>query len=279
MAPTTRLDQTFLAITREEAMEEGLKGQVTRGAAEIYEEFFVPALFRQWAPVVADAARIKTGHQVLDVACGTGVLAREAARRDASVCGLDRNEGMLELARRIAPSLEWKAGRAEQLPFPDASFDAVVSQFGLMFFDDRPQALREMRRVLKPSGRLALAVWDKLESSPGYAAMAALLERLFGRRIAGELHAPFALGDAGALRALFAEAGLRGATVTVRTGTARFPSIESWVCTDVKGWTLADLIDDDQYTRLQREAAVALRPFVQPDGAVAFDAPALIAAA
>jgi ubiquinone/menaquinone biosynthesis C-methylase UbiE len=279
MAPTTRLDQTFLAITREEAMDEGLKGQVTRSAAEIYEAFFVPALFRQWAPVVADAAGIKAGQRVLDVACGTGVLAREAAGRGASVSGLDRNEGMLELARRIAPSLEWKAGRAEQLPFPDAGFDAVVSQFGLMFFDDRPQALREMRRVLKPGGRLAVAVWDKLESSPGYAAMAALLERLFGRRIAGELHAPFALGDAVVLRALFAEAGVRDITVTVRRGTARFPSIEAWVSTDVKGWTLADLIDGDQYDRLQREAAVALRPFVQSDGAVAFDAPALIAAA
>ena len=164
-----------------------------------------------------------------------------------SVTGLDRNEGMLAMARRIAPAVEWKAGRAEQLPFPDASFDAVVSQFGLMFFDDRVQALREMRRVLKPGGRLAVAVWDRLENSPGYAAMAGLLERLFGRRIASELHAPFALGDPEALRALFAEAGLGEAKVATHAGTARFPSIEAWVRTDVKGWTLADLIDDDQY--------------------------------
>jgi ubiquinone/menaquinone biosynthesis C-methylase UbiE len=263
----------------EEAMEEELKGQVTRSAAEIYEEFFVPALFRQWAPVVTDAAAIKAGQRVLDVACGTGVLAREAAGRGASVTGLDRNEGMLATARRMAPAIDWKAGHAEQLPFPDAGFDAVVSQFGLMFFDDRARALREMRRVLKPGGRLAVAVWDKLENSPGYAAMAALLERLFGRRIAGELHAPFALGDAGALRALFAQAGMRDVTVTTSAGTARFPSIEAWVRTDVKGWTLADLIDDEQYARLQREAATALRPFKNPDGMVAFDAPALIVTA
>jgi ubiquinone/menaquinone biosynthesis C-methylase UbiE len=260
-------------------MDEGLKGQVTRSAAEIYEEFFVPALFQQWTPIVADAAGIKAGQRVLDVACGTGVLAREAVGRVGGaglVTGLDRNEGMLAMARRVAAAVEWKAGRAEQLPFPDASFDAVVSQFGLMFFDDRVQALREMRRVLRPGGRLAVAVWDRLENSPGYAAMAGLVERLFGRRIAGELHALFALGDPGALRALFAEAGLGTAKVATHAGTARFPSIEAWVRTDVKGWTLADLIDDDQYALLLREAAVALRRYAKVDGIVIFDAPALI---
>ena len=260
-------------------MDERLKGQVTRSAAEIYEEFFVPALFWQWAPIVADAAGIGGGQRVLDVACGTGVLAREAASRGASLTGLDRNEGMLATARRIAPAVEWKAGRAEQLPFADGSFDAVVSQFGLMFFDDRAGALREMARVLKSGGRLAVAVWDRLENSPGYAAMAALLDRLFGRRIASELHAPFALGDAGKLRALFAEAGMPDAKVATHTGTARFPSIEAWVRTDVKGWTLADLIDDKQYALLLREAETALRTFVKADGIVLFEAPALIATA
>jgi ubiquinone/menaquinone biosynthesis C-methylase UbiE len=266
-------------VSREVSMQDDLKGQVTRSAAEIYEEFFVPALFQQWTPIVADAAGIKAGQLVLDVACGTGVLAREAASRGGSVVGLDRNEGMLALARRIAPAVEWKAGRAEQLPFPDAGFDAVVSQFSLMFFDDRALAVREMRRVLKPGGRLAVAVWDRLENSPGYAAMAGLLERLFGPRIAGELHAPFALGDPDALRDLFAEAGLGKAKVATHAGTARFPSIEAWVRTDVKGWTLADLIDDDQYALLQREAAIALQPYAKADGSVMFDAPALIVTA
>ena len=263
-------------------MQDDLKGQVTRSVAEIYEEFFVPALFRQWAPVVADAAGIRAGQRVLDVACGTGVLAREASGRvapDGSVVGLDRNEGMLATARRIAPAVEWKAGRAEQLPFPDGSFDAVVSQFGLMFFEDRVQAVREMRRVLKPGGRMALAVWDALANSPGYAAMAALLDRLFGPRIAGELHAPFSLGDAAKLRGLFAEAGLGDATVATQAGTARFPSIEAWVRTDVKGWTLADRIDDEQYALLLREAEIALRPYARADGAVAFDAPAHVVTA
>ena len=132
-----------------------------------------------------------------------------------------------------------------------------------------------MWRVLKPGGGLAVAVWDALERTPGYAAMTALLQRLFGERIADALRAPFALGDPEALVALAAQAGIR-AEVTTHKGTARFPSIEAWVHTDVKGWTLADMIDDGQYRLLQREAPRALQHFVQPDGAVVFEAPAHI---
>ena len=156
------------------------RGQVSRSAAEVYEEFFVPALFRQWVQPVADAADIRAGDRVLDVACGTGILARHAATRvgaAGSVCGVDINEGMLAVARREAPEIEWRKGAAEALPFADDGFDAVVSQFGLMFFADQAKAIREMRRVLRPGGRLAVAVWDSLANTPGYAAMTALLQR------------------------------------------------------------------------------------------------------
>jgi ubiquinone/menaquinone biosynthesis C-methylase UbiE len=263
-------------------MDDTSKGQVNRSAAEIYDEFFLPALFAEWAPRVAAAAGLKPGQQVLDVACGTGVLTREAARLVAprgTVAGLDRNEGMLAVARRKAPSIAWHLGRAEALPFDDRSFDAVVSQFGLMFFEDRNKALAEMARVLRPGGTLAVAVWDAAERSPGYAAMIALLQRLFGERIANELRAPFVLGDEAALRTAFESAGIANATIRSHRGMARFPSIESWVRTDVKGWTLSDLIDDEQYALLLREAEKALRAFTQPDGTVAFEAPALIVTA
>jgi SAM-dependent methyltransferase len=254
-----------------------LKGQVTQSAAEIYEDFFVPALFQEWASRVAAAARLARGDKVLDVACGTGVLAREAARRTApggKVTGLDRNDGMLDVARAKAPDIAWRSGQAESLPFEAAAFDAVVSQFGLMFFDDRAAALREMWRVLRPGGRLAVAVWAGLEETPGYAAMTALLQRLFGERIANELRAPYALGNTGLLLGLCAEAGIANADVQTAEGTARFPSIQSWVHTDVKGWTLANLIDDAQYRKLQQASVPALMQFVQADGTVAFRHPA-----
>ena len=113
----------------------------------------MPALFREPAQHVVQAADIRRGQSVLDVACGTGVLAREAApvTGDAGkVTGLDRNDGMLAVARRLAPGIDWQLGVAEALPFVDRSFDRVFCQFGLMFFDDRVAALREMRQ---PSSR------------------------------------------------------------------------------------------------------------------------------
>jgi ubiquinone/menaquinone biosynthesis C-methylase UbiE len=119
---------------------------------------FVPALFRQWAPIVADAARIKSSDRVLDVACGTGVLAREAAARTGQsgrVAGLDPHAGMLAVARGVSPAIDWQEGTAEALPFPDHAFDAVVCQFGIMFFPDRDKAIREMLRVMVPAGRCA----------------------------------------------------------------------------------------------------------------------------
>ena len=258
-------------------MSESERGQVTGNAAEIYEAFFVPALFREWATRVTDAAKIQPGWRVLDVACGTGILARTVEERtgqNGTVVGLDINEGMLGVAKRKAPDIEWRQGQAEALPFDDDSFDAVVSQFGLMFFEDRHAAIREMMRVLKPGGSLTVAVWDTLEHSPGYATVTALLQRLFGSQVAAALRAPFVLGDPQLLHNLFMEAGIPNARITTQAGTARFPSIQQWMYTDVKGWTLANMIDDAQFDLLCTEAERVLQPFTAADGTVAFDLPA-----
>jgi ubiquinone/menaquinone biosynthesis C-methylase UbiE len=263
-------------------MREDDRGQVTRSAAEVYDEFFVPALFQDWATRVADAARIETGQRVLDVACGTGVLAREIARRvgpSGAVVGVDVNEGMLAVARRNAPRIEWRQGRAEALPFDDDGFDHVVCQFALMFFEDRRAAIREMTRVLRPGGQLTVAVWGRVENFGGYAALAALAERLFGPRAGDALRAPFNLGDTRLLSSLFADAGVADVRITTHEGTARFPSIRAWLFTEVKGWVLADMLDDAQFELLLREAEPVLRPFVTAEGTVAFAAPAHIVTA
>ena len=263
-------------------MEATLRGQVSQTAADVYEKFFVPALFLQWAKPVTDAADISSGQKVLDVACGTGVLAREVAKRvhpNGTVVGLDRNEGMLSTARRASPGIDWKLGQAETLPYADSSFDAVVSQFGLMFFEDQTAALKEMWRVVRPGGRMAVAVWDALERTPGYAAMTKLLQRLFGDQVADALRAPYVLGDPEPLLSLFESAGISNAQIETQGGVACFPSIESWVHTDVKGWTLADLINDEQYETLKQEAQRELKPFERRDGNVKFRAPAHIVTA
>ena len=263
-------------------MSTGERGQVTKSAAEVYDEFFVPALFQEWAARVADAAGVGAGQRVIDVACGTGVLTRAAAERvgpSGAVVGLDLNDDMLAVARRRAPKLEWRQGRAEALPFEPRSFDAVVSQFGLMFFEDRAAALGEMLRVLRPNGRLAVAVWGSLDRCPGYAGAVALLQSLFGRRAADALRAPFVLGDQAALLEPVGAAGIEDAEVTTVRGTARFPSIQAWMYTDVRGWTLDEMIDDRQFTSLVAEAEQELRSFVRADGSVAFDMPAHIVTA
>jgi ubiquinone/menaquinone biosynthesis C-methylase UbiE len=251
-----------------------------RGPAEIYDEAFVPALFAHWGPVVAAAAGIGPGDRVLDVACGTGALTLAAAERagpDGAVTGLDASPEMLAVARRKSSAIDWVEGDATALPFPDASFEAVVSQFGLMFFPDRPAALREMMRVLKPGGALAVAVCDAVENSPGYGAFAQLLDRLFAPEVGQAFRAPFVLGDIALLEEIARRAGIADAQVTRRHDDVRFGSIAALVATErACAWTLGGLLDDAQFARLRDESETALAPFRAANGRLAFDMPALI---
>jgi SAM-dependent methyltransferase len=250
------------------------------GPAEVYDARFVPALFGPWGPVVAAEAGLGPGQTVLDVACGTGALACAAAEivgPEGHVTGLDPNPEMLVVARRKPGHIDWVEGRAEALPFGDASFDAVASQFGMMFFDDPAKALREMMRVLRPGGGLAVAVCDAVERSDGYGEFSRLLRRLFGEEVADAFGAPFALGNPDRLAATAAEAGMSGARVERREGAVRFDSIRDLVSTErACVWTLGGLLDDAQFERLAAESETVLAPFRQADGRVVFTMPALI---
>ena len=254
--------------------------QAERSPAEFYDERFVPALFAQWGPVMARAVGVVPGQAVLDVACGTGAATLAAAvivGPSGRVVGLDANPEMLAVARRKSNDIDWWEGRAEHLPFDDARFDAVVSQFGIMFFDDRPRALREMMRVLKPGGRLAVAVCGALERSPGYASFAGLLDRLFGAEIGNAFRAPFVLGNVEDLERIAREAGLDGACVEYHAGTVSFSSIADMVTTErMCVWTLGGILNDNQFERLLKETETALRDFVGPGGVLEFGMPALI---
>jgi SAM-dependent methyltransferase len=250
-------------------------------AARAYEELFVPALFRQWAPQVVEAGRIRPGDRVLDVACGTGVLAREAAARvgsTGSVAALDLSAGMLQIAAQISPGIEWRLGTAQNLPYYDESFDAVISQFGIMFFPDRSQAIGEMLRVLVHGGRLAVAVWGSLESTPGYADEAVLLQRLAGEKAAAAIRVPYVLGNAGQLSALFEGAGVTEVAVKTAHGTARFPRIRTMVEADLRGWLplMGVPLEEEQIELILMEAEEALKAYAGAEGSVTFDAPALI---
>jgi ubiquinone/menaquinone biosynthesis C-methylase UbiE len=259
----------------------GETGQVSRGAAEVYDERFLPAIFNEWPPRVAELAELEPGMRVLDVACGTGVLSlvvAEVVMPDGAVVGLDLNPGMLDVARRKAPRIDWREASAEAIPFEDATFDAVVSQFGLMFFEDKARAIREMVRVLRPAGRLAVAVWDSLENVTGYGAFTALLSRLFGDSVAESLRAPYSLGDTQILSSLFSVTGALDITISTLEGMVRYPSIRYWMESDIRGWTLSDALDEAQLDLLVSEAETDLARFVNDDGTVEFSSPAHIVA-
>jgi SAM-dependent methyltransferase len=254
-------------------------------AASGYQELLVPALMEEWAPRVADAAGIQPGDRVLDVACGTGVLTREAARRagpTGAITGLDLSPEMLAVAAPLSHGLRWQQGSAEALPFADQSFDAVVSQFGLMFFPDPVAGLREMMRVLVPGGRLAVAVWGSLADTPAYAAEVSLVERLAGGEAGDALRAPFVLGDPKRMAELCAAAGIKEAQVAMRPGRGRFPSIRTMVEVDVRDWLqiVGVTLDEGLIERVLRESEIALRPFLTIDeSGVGFDSPAVLATA
>lgn len=254
-------------------------GQVIGSAAEIYDEFFVPALFRAWAEPVVDAAQVAPGQRVLDVACGTGVLTRAVYQRvqpDGAVIGVDINEGMLSVARQKAPAIDFRKGNAQALPLEDTQFDAVVCQFGLMFFTDRVQAIQEMMRVLRPGGRLAVAVWDAVENIEGYAPLANLMDQLYGQETGDAVRSPFVLGNADLLRDLFADVGADAVELTHGIGAMRFPSLRDWLTTEIRGWILADRLDDAQFEQFLSAATPILAPFVMADGSVVLKAPAFI---
>ncbi len=258
-----------------------LQAQIDSALA--YEDLFVVSLFQEWPPRVLDAARAAQGHRVLDVACGTGVLAREAARRVApsgKVTGLDINPGMLAVAERLAPAIEWRQGAAESLPFADATYDVVVSQFGLMFFTDRHKAVEEMLRVLRPEGQLAVAVWDSLENTPAYAAEARAVQKVAGEQAVEPLRAPFALGDRDELVELFAGAGVESVEIRTHRGTGRFPSVQAMVEADLRGWLplWGIHLGEDQIRQIIHEAERELHPYVVAQGRVEFDSPAHIVA-
>jgi len=259
--------------------------QVTGDAAEVYERLFVPAIFGRWASQVTAAAHIGPADHVLDVGCGTGALARVAADyvTRGKIVGVDRNPGMLAVARRVMPGIDWREGDAKELPFDNASFDVVMSQFALMYFAERRAALSEMMRVLKPGGRLAVAVWGPFEHATSYVILTDIAQRRCGDMAADVLKAPFVLGNQDELLALFKSAGIDDATVTLHSGTMSFPSIAIFVEAEIKGSPLAEELgavpSDARYQALLAEAEEKLQQFQTADGNIVMPLDAYIVTA
>jgi SAM-dependent methyltransferase len=261
---------------KEDAMGQEEQRPLRGTEAEIYERYLVPAVFAPWATILIEHAALQPGERVLDVACGTGVVARLAAKPvgpAGQIIGLDNDAERLAVARSLPPlpgvSLAWQEGSALAMPFADASFDAVLCQQGLQFFPDRLAALREMHRMLVPGGRVVLSVWGSLERCPGHVALVRALEGHLATAAASIIRSFFALGEASEVRSLLAGGPFNKVQLHTATRTVHFASPEQFVRIEMipshPESPLAGL-DERALSVLISEVNTALQPYVGPDG-------------
>jgi ubiquinone/menaquinone biosynthesis C-methylase UbiE len=253
--------------------------------AENYERFFVPAIGAPLAADLVGRASLQPGERVLDVACGTGIVARLAAEEvgaAGAVAGLDINPGMLAVARSIAPqdaSIEWDEASAEEMPLPDNSIDVVLCQMGLQFAPDRLHALREMRRVLTSGGRLLLNLPGP--ATPLFTALADALERNISPEAAGFALHVFSLYDEAEITEMMSAAGFLEVNVQTERMTLRLPAAKEFLWQYVRSTPLAGPVgqaDDDARAALERAVLEVWEDF-EEDGALQGEQPMAVGTA
>jgi len=206
--------------------------QLEGSAAELYQRYLVPAITTKWAEDLVGRAHPRAGEVVLDVACVTGVVARVAAKTGAQVTGLDLNAGMLAVARSVSSDgapINWIEGSALDLPFPSDSFDVILCQLGLQFFPDQGRALREMRRVLRNNGRVALSVYSPIERTPGAYAFVLALDDVLGAEASLTKRGEHSFVDTAQLETVLKGAGFGAVDAHAVVQTIDFPSVLDYV--------------------------------------------------
>ncbi len=240
-------------------------------SAEAYEKFMVPGMFAHWTERVVQLAAPQLGEHVLDVACGTGIGVRVAARGvgpAGKVVGVDIDPGVIEVARRItqgaATPMEWHCASALKMAFNDAAFDLCVCLQGLQFFPDRVAGLAEIRRVLKPSGRVAASIWGPLECNIGHDAVVRALESQNVDASAAKRACSFA--DPDEIRDVATKAGYTGIELHTEDGVSHFASIQSFL----DGMTMGSpstrhavaLLPENGRAQFMRDVSTMLEPYL-----------------
>lgn len=251
--------------------------QLDQDGPAAYEAHLVNRFFRRWARRLVTQAAATPGERVLDAGCGTGIVARTAADAvapDGTVTALDRNEGMLDEARRRDPAgrVSWQVGALEELPFDDGCFDLVLSQQVLQFVDNRPEALAEVHRVLAPEGRFVFALLRDIEHNPAYAALADALDTQVGPTVAEMMRSPFAGPDTEVLRQELQTAGFENIAIRHDIIDVRFPSAAEFLRQETASSPLAGPMRELEPSRLRALLTAlerVLAPFTDCNG-VAF---------
>jgi ubiquinone/menaquinone biosynthesis C-methylase UbiE len=233
--------------------------------AEFYDKHFVPAIFADWALLLVDAADVAPGCRVLDAACGTGIVARVVADQlggRVEITGIDLNESMIKVARRICPDVDWRQGNVSDMPFADERFDIVLCQAALPFFPDQVMALQEMRRVLCSGGRIAVQIPGAMPRA--FEIACEILERVASKEIANAWRASFTLRDPSDVLPLFRKAGFQSINLQAFQAMARYPSMEAFLHAHIDFFT-AGRVDVDAMLPL---ACDKLEPFYAASGAM-----------
>ncbi len=228
-------------------------------------------------PILLKAVRLQSGERVLDVACGTGFVARQAAVSVGAagiVIGVDINTGMLTMAKAATASspgltIDWREADVTALPFPDGSFDVALCQQGLQFFPDRLGALQEMRRILVPGGRIGLSVWGPIEENPYFLAVDVAIRRHVSDSAASGLRRPHTLADPEEARATMTESGFIDANVCSAVEYMCTPPAREFVpghlaAQPVAG-EIAALPESDQAALIE-DLCTALTPYADENG-------------
>ena len=245
--------------------------KITDDLTKMHEDYLAPIIFAPWAHHLTDIAAIESGHNVLDVACGTGVATRAALLEVGmvgTVTGLDHSEEMLAVSSASARSrgIKWQQGDAADLPFRDNSFDRVLCSFALMIISNRIAAIKEMLRVCKRGGRATVSIWAPLDRTKAYTALVKLTHQYAGARAASKLASPWSLGIPGKMDSLLLSAGVNEYECHERVGLARFPSVETFVEVHLRSAGEYHALDERKREDMFDAAKFALAPFIGPKG-------------
>ncbi len=231
---------------------------------KVYETFLVPLIFEPYCQDLALRLATRPLKRVLEIAAGTGVVTRCLARvlpESVAIVATDLNQPMLDHAAALdtVRPVQWRQANAEQLPFENGSFDAVICQFGAMFFPDKPRAFAEARRVLRPGGVFIFNVWDRIEENEFADVVTTALEELFPEDPPRFLaRTPHGYCDVSTIRRDLAIGGF-SASAQISAVTARSQAKSAWAPAFAycQGTPLRNEIDARDATRLDVATEIA----------------------